>query len=221
MFNQHGNRATRIFRAASMTLAFALSGLLMQSTASAQPPSGPQIFVPPVLMVKPAQLSAPEKLKLLKSMPTVTPTSKSKTVWEPVLKLTPQHSYTSAAYWYFSQPAVFTPHWWEDEGAAIYVTVATTPQMIMRFGGGQANQAYAIDVTLGIGGNPGSNTFSVGYVVDGVAVDPQSITVGNGPYEHLLLELPPSKSGQYIVVVHCTQLTSWWYFSSLEVAMLQ
>ena len=229
MSKQHTNRATRRLLVALMTLPFALTGVLMQPTAFAQQSGARQIPAPPVikgaddnrkLRARPERLTAPEKLKRLKRLPDVTASTRSKSAWKPVLRFTPRNSFSAPTNcWYFYQPAFFTPQFWDDDGVALFVNPATTAQMVMRFVGLQ-NQAYAIDITLGIPGTAG-NVFAIGVVVDGVPAPQKSIRVGAGPYEHLLFELPPSQSGQYMVVVFCSQMATWWTFASLEVGLLQ
>lgn len=232
MFRQYPNRATRISLVVLMTLQFGLNSLLMAPSASAQQPTEEQVFVPPAVksvdknrlrtMARPRQVSNPEKLRSLKNVQNVTPIIKTKRIWQTVLRLTPRRSFALAGYWYFNGVAFFTPRWFdEDEGVALFVNPEPVgSQMVLRFTG-QPGQRYAVDVTLGIGGNPGTNTYRVGCAVDGVPGPTKTIQVGNGPTEHLFFDLAPSTSGQYMVSVSCDQMTSWWFFSSLELGLLK
>jgi hypothetical protein len=219
-----------------------LSALLMPLSASAQQHAGqPEHAGQPILvpaavkavdpkvdirklraMANPARLSPTEKMKLLKS-PLIT----SKNVWNPLLSLTPRNSFVSntlfEAYWYFNEVAYFTPRWWEDDGVALFVSpLDSGTQMVLRFSG-QANQPYAVDVTLGIPGHPSTNQYKVVRVVDGVTGPAKTFTVGPNAIEHLLLDLGPSKSGQYIVTITSIQekFNAWWYFISLEVGIVE
>jgi hypothetical protein len=242
MFQQYTIHATRISFVVLMTLQFTVSCLVMPPDASAQQHSGqPEhagqpLFVPPALravdpkvdsdkaraMANPAQLSPREKMKLLKS-PLIT----SKNVWKPLLRLTPRNSFVSntvfEGYWYFNQVAYFTPRWWDDDGVALFVSpLDSGTQMVLRFSG-QPNQPYAVDVTLGIPGHPSTNQYKVVRVVDGVTGPAKTFTVGPNAIEHLLLDLGPSKSGQYIVTITSIQekFNAWWYFISLEVGIVE
>lgn len=246
MFQEYTNRATRISLVVFlMTIQFTLNGLLMPPTASAQQPVGQQVFVPSELrsvdhntlrtLAKATPLSAPEKLKLLKSMTFVGPSIKSTTVWKPVLRLTPRNSFVSnpgtlKAYWHFNQVVFFTPQWWDDQGVALFAgSLENGSQMVLRFSG-QPNQKYAVDVTLGIGlaGDEGTSTYRVVAVVDGKTLPAKKFDFKIAPrrHEHLLFDLAPSKSGEYMVTISMIPNTnnngnSWWYFSSLEVGTVQ
>jgi hypothetical protein len=228
-----------------MTIQLALNALLMPPDASAQQPAGQPLFVPPAIrsvdnnklraMAKPTPLSAPEKMKLLKSILSVDPRIKSTNEWKPFLRLTPRNSFVSTpgtfeAYWYFNQVVFFTPHWWDDDGVALFVgPLENGSQMVLRFSG-QPNQKYAVDVTLGIGlaGEEGTNTYRVVCVVDGTPLPAKKIEFKTAPrrHVHLLFDLAPSKSGEYMVTISMIPNTtnpgnSWWYFSSLEVGTVQ
>jgi hypothetical protein len=243
MFKQYTNRATRMSLVVlMMTIQFALNGLLMPLSASAQQPAGqPEhagqpILVPPAVraadskvdskklraMANPARLSPPEKMKLLKS-PLIT----SKTVWKPLLRLTPRNSFVSntlfEGYWYFNEVAFFTPHWWDDDGVALFVSpLENGTQMVLRFAG-QPNKPYAVDVTLGIPGHPTTNQYKVVRVVDGVTGPAKTFTVGPNAIEHLLFDLAPSTSGEYIVTITSIQkdFNAYWYFISLELGIVE
>jgi hypothetical protein len=212
-----------------------------------QQTAGQQVFVPPALrsvdhkklraMAKTGQLSAPEKMRLLKSMPTASPLIKSTNVWKPVLRLTPRNSWVSTpavkAYWYFNEVVFFTPQWWDDDGVALFSgPLENGTQMVLRFSrrADQPNQAYAVDVTLGIGlaGDEGTNTYRVVCVVDGTPLPAKKIELKTAPrrHDHLLFDLAPSKSGEYMVTISMIPNTttdphSWWYFSSLEVGIVE
>jgi hypothetical protein len=247
MFQQYTIHATRISLVVLMSLQFAVSGLVMPRDASAQQHAGqPEhagqpLFVPPAVkavdskvdtrklraMANPARLSPPEKMKLLKGTPTVSPLITSKSVWKPLLRLTPRNSFVSntlfEGYWYFNQVAFFTPHWWDDEGVALFVSpLENGTQMVLRFAG-QPNQAYAVDVTLGIPGQPSTNRYKVVIVPDGRPDPPKEFKVGPNVIEHLLFDLAPSTSGEYIVTITSIEkeFNAWWYFISLEAGMLQ
>ena len=247
MFQQYTIHANRISLVVLMTLQFAVSGLVMPPDVSAQQHAwqpehaGQPLFVPPAVkaadskvdtrklraMANPARLSPPEKMKLLKSMPTVSPLIKLKTVWKPLLRLTPRNSFVSntlfEGYWYFNEVAFFTPHWWDDDGVALFVSpLENGDQMVLRFAG-QPNQPYAVDVTLGIPGHPSTNRYKVVIVVDGVTGPAKTFTIGPEAIEHLLFDLAPSTSGEYIVTISSISkdFNAYWYFSSLEVGMLQ
>ena len=248
MSKQYTNRATRISLVVFlMTSQFALTGLLMPPDASAQQHAGQEVFVPPALrsvdrnklraMAKTRPLSPPEKMRLLKSMPTASPLIKSTNVWNSVLRLTPRNSYVSKpgtveAYWYFSQVVYFTPRWWDDEGVALFVgSLEFGSQMVLRFSG-QPDQKYAVDVTLGIGlgGDDVTSTYRVVCVVDGTPLPAKNFEFKTAPrrHEHLLFDLAPSKSGEYMVTISMipnpntkADPPSWWYFSSLEVGTVQ
>ena len=245
MFQQYTNRATRISLVVFlMTIQFDLNGLLMLPAASAQQPAGQQVFVPPAIrsvdsnklraMAKPRPLSAPEKMKLLTSMPSVGPRIKSTNLWKPVLRLTPRNSFFSTptlkAYWFFNEVVCFTPHLFDDDGVALFVKPAdgNGNQMELRFAG-TPGKLYAVDVTLGIGGNTGTNTYRVRCDADGNKDSEKKFEFKTGPiakFEHLLFDLAPSTSGQYIVAISMISNTrdpsfSWWYFSSLEVGMVE
>jgi hypothetical protein len=243
MFQQYTNRATRISLVVFlMTIQFALNGLLMPPGASAQQHAGqPEhagqpILVPPTLravepkvdsnkvraMANPARLSPREKMKLLKS-PLIT----SKNVWKPLLRLTPRNSFVSntlfEGYWYFNEVAFFTPHFWDDDGVALFVSpLENGTQMVLRFAG-QPNKPYAVDVTLGIPGHPSTNRYKVVIVMDGVNGPPKEFKVGPNAIEHLLLDLAPSTSGEYIVTITSIEkeFNAWWYFISLEVGIVE
>jgi len=246
MFQQYTIHATRISLVVLMTLQFALSVLLMAPGASAQQHAGQEVFVPPALlrsvdrnklraMAKTGQLSPPEKMRLLKSMPTASPLIKSTNVWKPFLRLTPRNPYVSKpgtveAYWYFNQVVYFTPRWWDDEGVALFVgSLEFGSQMVLRFSG-QPNQKYAVDVTLGIGlgGDDIISTYRVVCVVDGTPLPAKKIDLKTAPrrHDHLLFDLAPSNSGEYMVTISMIPNTtnpgnSWWYFSSLEVGIVE
>jgi hypothetical protein len=242
MFQQYTIHATRISLVVLMSLQFALSGLVMPPDASAQQHAGqPEhagqpLIVPPVVkaadpkvdtnklreMANPARLGPREKMTLLKS-PLIT----SKNVWKPLLRLTPRNSFVSntlfEAYWYFNEVAFFTPHWWDDDGVALFVSpLENGTQMVLRFAG-QPNKPYAVDVTLGIPGHPSTNQYKVVRVVDGVSGPAKTFTVGPNAIEHLLFDLEPAKSGEYIVTITSIQkeFNAYWYFISLEVGMVQ
>jgi len=246
MSKQYANRATRMSLVVlMMTIQLALNGLLMPPDASAQQPAGQQVFGPPAIrsvdnnklraVARPGPLSALEKMRLLKSMPSVAPRIKSTNVWKPFLRLTPRNSYVSKpgtveAYWYFNQVVYFTPRWWDDEGVALFVgSLENGSQMVLRFSG-QPNRKYAVDVTLGIGlaGDEGTSTYRVVCVVDGTPLPAKKIELKTAPrrHEHLLFDLAPSKSGEYMVTISMIPNTtnpgnSWWYFSSLEVGIVE
>jgi hypothetical protein len=242
MFQQYTVRATRISLVALMTLQFALSGLMMAPSAPAQQPAGQQVFVPPAIkavdhnelgaMATHGQWSPQEKMSLLKSMPSVSPLISAPNVLQPFLRLTPRYSFVSKpgtveAYWSFNQVVYFTPRWWDDEGVALFEgPLEFGSQMVLRFSG-QPNQKYAVDVTLGIGlaGEKGTNTYRVVCVVDGTPLPAKKFEFKTAPrrHEHLLFDLAPSTSGEYMVTISMIPNTkpdephSWWYFSSLEV----
>jgi hypothetical protein len=242
MFQQYTIHATRISLVGLMTLQFALSVLLMPLSASAQQHAGqPEhagqlILVPPTLravepkvdsdkvkaMANPARLSPREKMKLLKS-PLIT----SKNVWKPLLRLTPRNSFVSntifEAYWYFNEVAFFTPHHYDDDGVALFVSpLENGDQMVLRFAG-QPNKLYAVDVTLGIPGHPSTNQYKVVRVVDGETRPAKTFTVGPNAIEHLLFDLEPAKSGAYMVTITSIQkdFNAYWYFISLEVGIVE
>lgn len=246
MFQQYTNRATRMSLVVFlMAIQFALNGVLMPPDASAQQHAGQEVFVPPALgsvdhkklkaMANPVRLSAPEKMRLLKSMPTASPLIKSPNVLKPFpLRLTPRNSFVSKpgtveAYWYFNEVVYFTPRWWDDEGVALFVgSLEFGSQMVLRFSG-QAHQKYAVDVTLGIGlaGDDVISTYRVVCVVDGTPLPAKNFEFKTAPrrHEHLLFDLAPSKSGEYMVTISMipnpktkADPHSWWYFLSLEVA---
>ena len=199
-------------------------------SVSAQRPDRKQIFVPPELrkidsaklqtVANPGRLSPLRKLSLLKAMPDVDPANKSKTNWTPLFRLTPRNPLAQPGYWYFNQPAVYTPHWYDDEGVALFVSPApTSSQMVLLFAG-QPNQAYAIDVTVWVNG---STTYKIGYAVDGTPATPKErkFNPAKPGFEHLVFDLPASTSGEYEIGISCTQMDAWWAFYSLEAGALQ
>jgi hypothetical protein len=129
-------------------------------------------------MGKAPQLSPAEKLIRLKKEPSVGAEAHSKTLWKPVsgFRLTPRNSYfaPTRSYWYFNQPALFTPHLYDDEGVALFVSAVPNAdsgnQMVLLFNG-QPNTTYGVDITLGIGGNPGTNTFKVESLLSQLGVE--------------------------------------------------
>ena len=231
MFQQYTVRVTRISLVALITLQFALSGLIMAPSATAQQPARQQVFVPPAIKSV-ANNKPAEEMRLLNSMPSLSPHIKSTNVVKPFLRLTPRTSFVSKpgtveAYWYFNQVVYFTPRWWDDEGVALFEgSLEGGSQMVFRFSG-QPNQKYAVDVTLGIGlgGDKGISTYRVVCVVDGTPLPAKKIELETAPrrHEHLLFDLAPSTSGEYMVTISMVPNTTndphyWWYFSSLEVA---
>jgi hypothetical protein len=199
-------------------------------SVSAQRPDRKQIFVPPDVrridsaklqtVAKLGQLSPARKLALLKTMPDINPGNASKTTWTPFFRLTPRSPFTQPGYWYFSAPAVYTPHWYDDEGVALFVNASpNSNQMVLLFSG-QPNQAYAIDVTMWVNDVAG---FRFGYAVDGTPVTPKErkFNPAKPEFQHLIFDLPASTSGEYEVAVTCIDMKAWWAFYSLEVGALQ
>ena len=207
----------------------ALIGVLAIS-ALAQRPDLKQRFVPPDVLrsdsakllrvSNPPRLSPAQKMAMLKSMPDVNLGNKSKTIWNPFFRLTPRAPIAPAGYWYFNVPAVYTPHWYNDEGVAFYVSPApTSSQMILLFSG-QPNQAYAIDVTVFVND---VTRYRIVYAVDGTPVTPKDrkFEPSQPGFAHLVFDLPASTSGEYEVTISCTEMKAWWGFYSLQVGALQ
>ena len=168
----------------------------------------------------PGRLIPARKLAMLKTMSDVEPANKSKTNWTPFFRLTPQSPFAQQGYWYFSAPAVYTPHWYDDEGVALFVSPApTSSQMVLLFSG-QPNQAYAIDVTVWVNS---TTSYRIGYAVDGTPAAPKErkFDTAKPGFEHLVFDLPASTSGEYEIGISCTQMGSWWAFYSLEAGTLQ
>ena len=222
---QSGYRAMQI----SLFALIVLTGALAISV-SAQQPDTKRVFAPREIKridnaklraaANPQRLSPAAQMRLLKAMPDVNPGNKSKTVWKPFFRLTPRNPFAQPGYWYFNQPILYTPHWYDDEGVAFFETAApTSSQMVLLFSG-QPNQAYAIDVTLWTNG---ATKFQFGYAVDGTPapLKVRPLNDGKSGFVHLVFDLPASTSGEYEIGISCTLTTAWFGFFSLEAGSLQ